>query len=279
MASLDVDGVRLFYELTGTSGPPLVLVHGSWVDHGDWAQVVPDLAGDFRVLTYDRRGHSQSERPPGQGRIETDADDLAALIENLELRPAHVAGNSFGAAIALRLASRRPELFASLNVHEPPLVGLLATFPETRELAAAVAARVGEVAAQLAAGDTAAATRRFIDEIALGPGTWDTLPDTFRAVLLNNAPTWLDETREPDALTLDLAALRAFDKPVLLTKGSESPPFFAPVLDILARALPQARRHTFAGAGHLPHQTHPEAYAAQVRSLASLASRAATSAR
>jgi pimeloyl-ACP methyl ester carboxylesterase len=54
-----VNGAKLFYELNG-SGDPLVLVHGSWVDHKDWQLVVPHLARSFRVLTYDRRGHSLS---------------------------------------------------------------------------------------------------------------------------------------------------------------------------------------------------------------------------
>lgn len=265
MASLDVGGVRLHYELGEAVGPPLVLVHGSWVDHTDWAPVVADLARDFQVLTYDRRGHSLSERPAGQGSADEDAADLAALIEGMGLAPAHVAANSFGAAIALRLASRRPWLFRSLNVHEPPLFGLLAAQAETRELAAAVGVAVGQVVALLAQGEMTAAAERFVDDVALGPGAWAGLPEGLRAVLVNNAPTFLDEAQDPDALTLDVAALAAFERPLLLTRGSESPPPFAPVLDALARALPQARRHTFDGAGHLPHQSHPAAYAAQVR--------------
>ena len=264
MASLDVGGVRLHYELGG-AGPPLVLVHGSWVDHTDWALVVADLARDFQVLTYDRRGHSLSDRPPGPGSAAEDAADLAALIGGLGLAPAHVAGNSFGAAISLKLAARRPELFRSLNVHEPPLFGLLAGEPETREMAAAVGAAVGHVVALLARGEMAAAAERFVDDVALGPGAWAGLPEPVRGVLVNNAPTFLDETQDPDALTMDVSALADFDRPLLLTGGSESPPPFAPVLDALARALPQARRHTFQGAGHLPHQSHPAACAAQVR--------------
>lgn len=267
MASLDVGGVRLHYELSAAAGPPLVLVHGSWVDHTDWAPVAADLARDFQVLTYDRRGHSLSDRPAGPGSADEDAADLAALIEGLGLAPAHVAGNSFGAAISLRLASRRPSLFRSLNVHEPPLFGLLAAHAETREMAAAVGAAVGRVVERLVRGEMAAAAERFVDDVALGPGAWAGLPESLRAVLVNNAPTFLDETRDPEALMLDVAALGAFDRPLLLTGGSESPPPFAPVLDALARALPQARRHTFDGAGHLPHQSHPAAYAAQVRAL------------
>lgn len=67
MSTIVVNGVRLFYELQGTGAVPLVLVHGSWNSHHAWDLVVPRLAEVFRVLTYDRRGHSQSERPPRTG--------------------------------------------------------------------------------------------------------------------------------------------------------------------------------------------------------------------
>lgn len=40
----------------------MVLIHGSWGDHANWQAVVPGLSESFRVLTYDRRGHSKSEK-------------------------------------------------------------------------------------------------------------------------------------------------------------------------------------------------------------------------
>src|SRR5262245_52652678 len=108
MATVKVNGVRLFYELTGNGEVPLVFVHGSWDSHDDWDLVVARLADSFRILTYDRRGHSQSERLTGQGSVREDVADLAALIEHFELAPAWVVGNSFGALITLRLAGERP---------------------------------------------------------------------------------------------------------------------------------------------------------------------------
>src|ERR1044071_939064 len=106
-----VNGTELYFEVTG-SGAPLVLVHGSWGDHHNWDPVAGALGERFQVVTYDRRGHSASERPAGQGSVFEDADDLAALIEHLGLGPAHIVGNSFGAAIALRAAVRHPEVFS-----------------------------------------------------------------------------------------------------------------------------------------------------------------------
>jgi hypothetical protein len=57
-----------------------------------------------------------------------------------------------------------------------------------------------------------------------------------------DAPTFLDEVRDPDALQIDLDSLSGFDRPVLLTSGTESAPFFGPVVDMVADPLPRAER-------------------------------------
>ena len=59
---------------------------------------------------------------------------------------------------------------------------------------------------------------------------------------------------------MDLSALRRFTQPALLTGGDQSAPFFPAVVERLARALPHAARHLFAGAGHVPHLMQPAAY-------------------
>jgi pimeloyl-ACP methyl ester carboxylesterase len=110
MAIAHANGVNLYYEVHG-AGDPVVLVHGSWNDATTWDQVLKGLAASFRVLVYDRRGHSRSERLQQQGSMDEDGDDLADLLETLTFAPAHVVTDSLGGIIALRLAARRPELF------------------------------------------------------------------------------------------------------------------------------------------------------------------------
>jgi len=260
MPTSQVNGVRIYWEIAGDAGDPLVLVHGSWGDHQNWASVVPALSRSFRVLTYDRRGHSRSERPAGQGSVRDDVTDLAALLEALRLAPAHVAGNSFGAAIALRLAAARPELLRCLIVHEPPLFGLLKGEADAGPALAAAQARISAVVSLLAAGDWTGGARQFVETIAFGPGAWPELPEAVRETFVANAPTWLDEMHDPEALELDLGGLRAFLRPALLSTGDQSPPFFPLVIRRIASALPRAALRTYAGAGHVPHVSHPEEY-------------------
>jgi pimeloyl-ACP methyl ester carboxylesterase len=252
-----MNGVRIFWEQRGDSGPPLVLVHGSWGDHHNWDAVVPTLARAFRVFAYDRRGHSQSERLAAQGSIEEDVADLAAFIATNKLAPAHVAGNSFGAAITLKLAAAQPELFASATAHEPPLIGMLADHPALP----VVRERIGAVLNTLKSGDLEGGARQFVENVALGPGMWDKLAPDMRQTFVFNAPTWVDEMNEPERVkVVDLAGLDRFSRPLLITRGDQSPPFFYAILDKIAAAVPHAQRYTFRGAGHVPHLTHADDY-------------------
>lgn len=259
MPTRRVNGVELHYELTG-SGVPLVLVHGSWGDHHNWDAVVPALAQRFEVLTYDRRGHSASERPTAQGSVFEDADDLLALIEALELAPAHVVGNSFGAVVVLRAATRDPARFRTVIVHEPPLFPLLAG-TEFEPALGEIGRRIGAVRDLLEAGESESGAQLFADTVAFGPDAWEKqLTPQMRETFITNAPTFLDELHDPDALDMDLDALGAVDRPVLATSGTASAPFFGPVADIVAAALPDAQRRTIEGADHVPHVGMPERY-------------------
>jgi pimeloyl-ACP methyl ester carboxylesterase len=260
MATANANGVRLFYELSDTGEVPLALVHGSWDSHHAWDLVVPGLTESFQVLTYDRRGHSESERPAGQGSVHEDVADLAALIEHLGLAPAFLAGNSFGAAITLRLAGERPDLFRGLIAHEPPVFSLLANDLAVAPMLDEVGGRIGAVVERIGSGDHAGAAELFVETVALGPGAWAQLPPEVQQTFIGNAPTFFDEANDPEAFAFDLEWIKSFPRPALLTTGDQSPPMFAPVVAKIADVLPSVEVVAFPGAGHIPHGTHPDAY-------------------
>ena len=263
MPTVNINGLRIHVESAG-EGEPVVLVHGSWGDHLNWDPLVAEIPEGFRVIRYDRRGHSRSERPPGQGNVGEDVADLAAIVETVARGPAHVVGNSFGASIALRLAASRPELLRSLAVHEPPLWELAPDEPGVRSLDDAVR----PVLRRLAAGDWEGGARTFAEAIVFGPGAWDAgMPDRLKATFLANAPTFLDESRDPEAYGIDTARLAAFTEPTLLSAGDRSAPGFHAVIERLAAALPHAERAMMAEAGHVPYATHPAEYAALLTSF------------
>ena len=262
-----INGVNIYYELGGTKEDVLVLVHGSWGDHNNWQLVAGELSKSFRVLTYDRRGHSQSERLPEQGSVNEDIEDLIALVEYLGMAPAHIAGNSFGAAIALKTAARRPDIFKTLIIHEPPLFDLLKDNEEAQKALQMGNSRVDAVLALMKKNEMTEATKLFMETLGMGPGSWEKLTDKMQETFIYNAPTWYDEMQDQESLRINLAPLSAFKKPALLSNGDKSPPFFPLVIEKINTALPHAKRVVIEGAGHVPHLTHPEKYIELVRNF------------
>jgi pimeloyl-ACP methyl ester carboxylesterase len=270
MTIAELNGAQLHYERSG-AGEPLVLVHGSWVDWRVWDDVAPLLRGSFEVVVYDRRGHGLSTCPPGQGSIHDDVDDLAALIDLLGAGPAHVAGTSFGGSIALRLAAGRPDALLSIAVHEPPLFDLLdsrAVQPSELTELTQLRANLSSVAARLEAGDLEGGARLYFDQVAQSPGAWTRLDPARRRALIETAPTYLDQYRDPDALRIDLGDLAAFDGPALVTHGDRRPPFFRRMAEMVAAALPRARIELIPGTAHDPQATHPHAYTRAIEEFA-----------
>lgn len=267
MATIFVNGVELHHEIVG-AGPPMVLVHGSWSDHTAWQPAAALLADDFQVVSYDRRGHSRSERPSGSRARRQDEDDLAALIEAQDLGPAHLVASSFGGLVALGLAARRPDLVRSVAAHEPPALPVFASGPQDK-LVGAVMAIVTRVLDDIDAGEAESAARRFM-EVALGPGSWDLLPDGMRAAVIANAPAFAAEQRDPDCLAVDFAGLDRLGSRVLLSAGDASPLWLRAIAEELRERLPAAQAATIAGAGHVPHVTHPSELSELVKSFVAM---------
>ena len=152
-------------------------------------------------------------------------------------------------------------------IHEPPLIGLLKDNPDTRETLQIVNERIKTVLDLIAAGKTEKAAEEFVEKIALGPGSWEILPDDVKKIFINNAHTWYDEMQDPRSLEIDLKTLSDFKRPALLTAGTESPPFFPMIINKLMTAIPHAKRITIEGAGHVPHMSHSEKYIELVNSF------------
>ena len=90
------DGTQIFYKDWG-SGPPVVFSHGWPLNSDSWESQMLFLASNgFRSIAHDRRGHGRSGQPFGGNEMDTYADDLATLIEALDLRKAVLIGFSTG---------------------------------------------------------------------------------------------------------------------------------------------------------------------------------------
>jgi non-heme chloroperoxidase len=102
------DGTRIFYKDLGDSdAPPIVLCHGWPLSSDAWdGQIVPLLDAGFRVVAHDRRGHGRSDHTSAGNDMDTYADDLAELMNELGLRDAVMVGHSTGGGEVARYIGR-----------------------------------------------------------------------------------------------------------------------------------------------------------------------------
>jgi pimeloyl-ACP methyl ester carboxylesterase len=252
-----VNGTPLAYRLLGDSGTPVVFVHGSLGDLNDWDAQVAAFAQTHRVLVYSRRYHPPN---PPQDDDQTyspmlHADDLAALLLQLDLAPAHVVGSSYGAYTALVLALEHPELVRSVVLGEPPVMPLLNRTPEGDALRRDYFATVLDPArAAFARGDSVAGLRVFLSGEGLATAGRAKIGHAFelRREMLASRERYM-----PLLACRDLGALHTG---VLLVSGDRSGPVFHAITSELARCLQNDSIVTIPSAGHAMHASNPAYY-------------------
>jgi pimeloyl-ACP methyl ester carboxylesterase len=130
-ASVDAGGIATNY-LEAGDGPPVVLIHGSGpgvTAYANWRLTISELAPHHRVLAPDMAGFGFSDKPAGVG-LQVWVDQIVDFMGALDVPRASLVGNSFGAAIALRIAVDHPDL-----VHRIVLMGAMGvSFPLTAGL-------------------------------------------------------------------------------------------------------------------------------------------------
>ncbi|QJD84339.1 alpha/beta fold hydrolase [Cohnella herbarum] len=108
-------GTTLAYVEAG-NGRPIVVLHGFCGSHSYWDEVLPLLAVHGRVIAPDLRGHGESTAGEGVYAMEKLAEDLAALMDELELPQIDLIGHSLGGYIALAFAEKYPERLRTIGL-------------------------------------------------------------------------------------------------------------------------------------------------------------------
>jgi pimeloyl-ACP methyl ester carboxylesterase len=120
---LRVNGIRLRCQDWGGRGKPILLVHATGMLARLYAPIAQALTGAGWVLSYDQRGHGDSDHPPNAAYDwERQLADLHALIKALELRELRGVGHSGGATILAALSAQEPALISRLVMVEPVLI-------------------------------------------------------------------------------------------------------------------------------------------------------------
>lgn len=119
----DVNGLHLYYELHGpqnASNPPLVLLHGGYGATSMFGHLLPTLAQERPVIAVDLQAHGRTADIDRPLRFESMADDIAALLQSLNIPQADVLGYSLGGGVAIRAAIQYPQLVRKLVAVSAP---------------------------------------------------------------------------------------------------------------------------------------------------------------
>jgi pimeloyl-ACP methyl ester carboxylesterase len=235
----------LYHEEVG-EGVPILLIPPSGATASTWGAVIEELARIGRVIAYDRRGYARSGGEPARS-TSTHTDDAAALLESLQARPAVVVGTSAGAAIAVDLAVRRPDLVRVVVAHEFPW-RFTRHLPARSQVASLV--KIGALALLGRQSDAAEELLRSAYTYRDGTTAWDAFPEEWRRIARENARTALADFRNSIGVYPSAADLATVRVPVVCSYGARSPDSMVRLVRLLAAAIPTARTQRIEGAGH-----------------------------
>jgi pimeloyl-ACP methyl ester carboxylesterase len=207
---------------------------GATGDGGHFDELADLLADEFTVITYDRRGNGRSPVPAGWRTTSADeqADDAAALLDELGTGSAAVFGTSSGGTFALCLLVRHPEVVRGTILHEPGLYALVDDFDAVR---APIRALVEEAKAS---GGPSAAVERFWCYIVEDADGWNRLGPALRERIHATASTLFEAELGTYELYLpDEQTLGSLAAPVRLLVSADGLPFFVEIADRLGQRL------------------------------------------
>ena len=238
-------GSGLYYEEEG-QGVPILLVPPAGSTSSTWGSATRELARIGHVITYDRRGYARSGGDPVRS-ISIHTADAAAVLESLATQPAVVVGTSAGAAIAIDLAVRRPDLARVVVAHEFPW-RFTRHLPTVSQAVALV--RIGALVLRGREADAAETLLRTAYTYRDGGSAWDAFPEEWRRVARENAGPALADFRNSISSYPSATDLATIELPVVCTYGARSPSSMSSLVRSLAAAVPTARTRRIEGAGH-----------------------------
>jgi pimeloyl-ACP methyl ester carboxylesterase len=256
MDSIEVRGLRITYERAG-SGPPLLLLHGYVGDAAStWHAQLNGLSDAFTVVAWNAPGAGGSTDPPETIGMAGYADCLADFVDSLGLERPHVAGLSFGGALALALVDRHPQL------------------PTSLVLASAYAGWGGSLTPE-------ATDQRLRQALTLSRLSGEELVEALLPTMFHKPPT-------PTVIAAFERSLRAFSpsglramaraaaedlrdalprvqQPTLLVYGDEDVRAPLSVAHAIRDRIARSQLTVLAGAGHVCNIEEPEAFNSRVR--------------
>lgn len=256
MQRVTIGDTTLAYEIAGT-GEPVIFIHGALVSDSLRPLLAEtNLANQYQLIHYHRRGYGESDRVTGAVSISDQAEDCAALLQHLNVGPVHVVGHSYGGDVALQLALDHPDMVHSLILLEPALI-VGESGPEYRQSLA----QGGELYRSV---ETETLVHQFL--LARWSDYRETLdrvlPGAYARAVIDAETTF--EYELPGLLDWPFTETEArqIQQPTLSVLGGDSNAFsprFGEVHQLLQQWLPHAEGITIPGVTHFLTIQDPEA--------------------
>jgi 3-oxoadipate enol-lactonase len=245
------------------SGEAVMLLHAGVADRSMWDEHLGWLSqAGFRAVAVDLPGFGEAPAQPG---AHADWEDVLSTLRDLDIDRATIVGNSFGAALALRVAAVAPAAVAAMVLISPPAPG--------REPSPRLRSAWEAEEAALEAGDVDAAVDAIVDAWTL-PDAPDALRQRVAAMQRRAFELQLavpDAAEAPDPLEDHPEVLERLQVRTLTAAGEHDMGDFIEGAQQLAQTLPDARYVTIAGAGHLAPLETPEAFEELLREFLGVA--------
>ncbi|MCY3637542.1 MAG: alpha/beta fold hydrolase [Chloroflexi bacterium] len=257
MPKAEVNGIKLYYEITG-EGFPLVLAHEFAGDFRSWEPQVRYFSRRYRVITYNARGYPPSDVPADEDAYtqESEVEDLRGLMEHLGIDKAHICGLSMGGALALNFGLAHSDLAESLIIaaagsgstdvegwRESVFANSRAM--QERGMVAMTDYSQGETRVQLRRKDPRG-YREFTDQFLSHSSLGSAL--TFRGVQGKRPPIFALEEQ-----------MRALTVPTLIMLGDEDDPCVEPSI-FMKRCIPSSGLVMFPQSGHAINLEEPDLF-------------------
>jgi pimeloyl-ACP methyl ester carboxylesterase len=254
MPTATVNGVEIHYRETG-EGFPIVFIHGYTGNSRNWALTAPALAGSYRIVSVDLRGHGLSAKPTGENdyALEAMATDVYELLKSLEIKECALVGHSMGGMVAQLFILQHPEMVRALllvdTAAEVPKGLLYDDRRKQRQTLVEIAKKEGMEAV-------------FEAQLKVTP-----IPEAFKV-----NPEYIDVWRQQFLMTSReayiacangmstrrslIGDLGAISVPTLIVCGEYDEPFLDPSKD-MHEAVPRSELVIIPSAGHGPQMETP----------------------
>ncbi len=245
------NGIELHGVRAG-QGTPLIFIHGAMGDWRSWEAQWALFTAHFDCITYSRRFSfpNQNHQPSPHHSALDEAQDLAYLMDLLQLERAILVGSSYGGFTALALAVKSPQRIHAVVAVEPPMMKYAYFTPEGRAVAesfrketiepANAAFRAGDdvKAAQIMTGGINGATSQLASGAAMDKRLQNLQAMKMIALSSDEFPL------------IEPTQLAALPMPVMLLSGLKTQAVHKAIFDNLVQAMPNAQAIRVAGAGH-----------------------------